>query len=191
MAISQEKWDKAKILFESGKLSLSEISSKTGIEKSSISKKAKIQQWKSGIESEYIDAKVLIAEKNSTLAIEKINILEDVANDEIRRRKLVFGLTEKILNNINKTISTTIPILDEKGKKIRDEEIALDSKSAKEYIEAIDKASITLGINQRHSSNQINVNTQNNIQNNNIPLSIEDAEKEALSLGVPLEILIK
>ena len=71
------------------------------------------------------------------------------------------------------------------------DDITINIKSAKEYIEAIDKASITLGINQRHSSNQINVNTQNNIQNNNIPLSIEDAEKEALALGVPLEILIK
>ena len=65
---------------------------------------------------------------------------------------------------------------------------ASDYKNAQE---ALDKASITLGINQRHSNNQINVNTQNNIQNNNIPLSIEDAEKEALALGVPLEILIK
>ena len=38
MAISQEKWDKARTLFESGKLSLSEISKQTGIDKSSISK---------------------------------------------------------------------------------------------------------------------------------------------------------
>ena len=66
MAISQDKWEKAKTLFESGKLSLSEISKQTGIDKSSISKKAKIQQWSSVENSDYIDAKVLIATKKST-----------------------------------------------------------------------------------------------------------------------------
>jgi len=83
MAISQDKWEKAKTLFESGKLSLSEISKQTGIDKSSISKKAKIQQWSSVENSDYIDAKVLIATKKSTLPMEKINTLDDVANDII------------------------------------------------------------------------------------------------------------
>ena len=42
-----------------------------------------------------------------------------------------------------------------------------------------------------NDNNQASNDKNNNIQNNNIPLSIEDAEKEALALGVPLEILIK
>ena len=40
MAISQEIWDKAKALFEQG-LSLSDIELETGINRTSISKKAK------------------------------------------------------------------------------------------------------------------------------------------------------
>lgn len=50
MAISKDLWDKARTLYESGKLSLSEISSQTGIDKSSISKKAKIQQVNRGVD---------------------------------------------------------------------------------------------------------------------------------------------
>lgn len=71
------------------------------------------------------------------------------------------------------------------------EERHLNANDTEKLANAVDKLSITTNVNQRHSTSQINVNTQNNIQNNNIPLSIEDAEKEALALGVPLEILIK
>ena len=166
MAISQDKWEKAKTLFESGKLSLSEISKQTGIDKSSISKKAKIQQWSSVENSDYIDAKVLIATKKSTLPMEKINTLDDVANDIIRRKNLIFNITEKILHKIDKSVSQTAPVLDEEGKKIGQEDLLIDSKSAKEYIDAIDKASITLGINQRHANSQVNISNTNATQVN-------------------------
>ena len=56
----------------------------------------------------------------------------------------------------------------------------LDSKSAKEYIDAIDKASITLGVNQRHSNSQININNENNqaTQNN---IKIEDMNPKQIT----------
>ena len=47
MAIAKELWDKARALFELGN-SLSLISDSTGIDKSSISKKAKLQGWIQG-----------------------------------------------------------------------------------------------------------------------------------------------
>ncbi|MFX4154247.1 hypothetical protein ACOL23_04810 [Aliarcobacter butzleri] len=71
------------------------------------------------------------------------------------------------------------------------EERYLNANDAEKLANAVDKLSITTNVNQRHSSTQINLNNQNNIQNNNMPLSIEEAEKEALALGVPLEVLIK
>lgn len=149
MAISQDKWDKARTLFESGKLSLSEISKETGIDKSTISKKAKNQQWKNGEESDYIEAKILIAEKKSTLPIEKINILDDVANDEIRRRKLVLGNAEKLAQKIE-------AMTDE----------VFEAKDIKDLVDANDKLSITLGVNQRHSNSQVNIQNTNATQNN-------------------------
>lgn len=48
MAISQDKWDKAKALFEQG-LSLSQIEDETEINKTSISKKAKQEEWQKGV----------------------------------------------------------------------------------------------------------------------------------------------
>lgn len=149
MAISQDKWDKARTLFESGKLSLSEISKHTGIDKSSISKKAKIQQWSSVENSDYIDAKVLIAEKKSTLSIEKINILDDIATDEIRRRKLVLGNAEKLAQKIES---------------MTDE--VFEAKDIKDLVDANDKLSITLGVNQRHANSQVTVNNTNATQTN-------------------------
>lgn len=71
------------------------------------------------------------------------------------------------------------------------EERYINANDTEKLANAVDKLSITTNINQRHSSTQINLNNQNNIQNNNMPLSIEEAEKEALALGVPLEVLIK
>ncbi|WP_323586027.1 hypothetical protein [Aliarcobacter butzleri] len=72
------------------------------------------------------------------------------------------------------------------------EERYLNANDTEKLANAVDKLSITTNVNQRHSNSQINVNTQNNIQqNNNVPLTLEEAEKEALALGVPLEILIK
>ena len=47
MAISQDKWDKAKEYFEAG-LSLSEIVLRTEISKAQISKKSKIEKWEKG-----------------------------------------------------------------------------------------------------------------------------------------------
>lgn len=48
MAIDKEVWEKAKALFELGK-SLTYISDETGINKSSISKKAKAESWEKGV----------------------------------------------------------------------------------------------------------------------------------------------
>ena len=126
-----------------------EISKQTGIDKSSISKKAKIQQWSSVENSDYIEAKVLIAERKSTLPMEKINILDDVANDEIRRRKLVLGNAEKLAQKID----------------IMTDEV-FEAKDIKDLVDANDKLSITLGVNQRHSNSQVNIQNTNAQQNN-------------------------
>jgi len=73
LAINKVQWEKAKGYYEAG-LSLSEIKEKTGIDRSTISKKAKNQQWKHGANADYIDAKVLIAEKKSTENQQMLNI---------------------------------------------------------------------------------------------------------------------
>ncbi|MFW2306474.1 hypothetical protein [Aliarcobacter butzleri] len=191
MAYSQEQWLKAKEYFEAG-LSLSDIVLRTEISKAQISKKSKSENWQKGNEKKHLITQAIeVATKKETLNETALIVHNEIVNEQLRRQNLIFNVTEKIVKNIDKAVSQKRDIFDEEGKVIRQEDLLLDSKSAKEYIDAIDKASLTLGVNQRHSSSQINVNTQNNIQNNNIPLTLEEAKKEALALGVPLEVLIK
>lgn len=206
MAYTKEEWQKAKVLRESGK-SLSEVELLTGINKSSIQRKEKKENWIVGktqqlksdiIEVEKQNATILqqkatIREKIATLEDYEIKYLDEIIQDEAKIRSLLFSTTALNVIRINEDLQQNKKY--EKvfcGDGVQNlEPVKLSASDYKNAQEALDKASITLGINQRHSSNQINVNTQNNIQNNNIPLSIEDAEKEALALGVPLEILIK
>ena len=206
MAYPKEEWQKAKVLRESGK-SLSEVELLTGINKSSIQRKEKKENWQLNktqqlksdiIEVEKENAKILqrktqLREKIATLEDYEIKYLDELIQDEAKIRSLLFSTTALNVIRINEDLQQNM-----KYEKVscgdgvqKLEPVKLGASDYKNAQEALDKASITLGINQRHSNNQINVNTQNNIQNNNIPLSIEDAEKEALALGVPLEILIK
>lgn len=206
MAYTKEEWQKAKVLRESGK-SLGEVELLTGINKSSIQRKEKKDNWIVGktqqlksdiIEVEKQNATILqqkatIREKIATLEDYEIKYLDEIIQDEAKIRSLLFSTTALNVIRINEDLQQNMKY--EKvscGDGVQNlEPVKLSASDYKNAQEALDKASITLGINQRHSNNQINVNTQNNIQNNNIPLSIEDAEKEALALGVPLEILIK
>ena len=65
-----------------------------------------------------------------------------------------------------------------------------DAQDMKHIVDSIDKASITLGVNQRHANSQVNISNTNAVQNNNTPLTLEDAKKQAELLGVPLSALI-
>lgn len=99
MAISKETWDKARTYFESGKYSLSQIEEKTGINKTSISKKAKIQQWQKGSKADYIEAKELIVEKKSTLKQYEINTLDEIVEE---RTKHLIYFQDSALKNQHK-----------------------------------------------------------------------------------------
>jgi len=156
MAYSQEQWNRARTLFEAG-LSLSQIADRTSIDKSSISKKAKIQLWKSGEHSDYIEAKTKIVEKKSTLSVEKINTLDEIADEAIRNKDLCFGVTQKALKKLDKMIDE----FDNPN----------DIKTA---IEASDRASLTLGVNPRHAP-KVEVNNTNAQQNNISEIKLIDA----------------
>lgn len=114
-------------------------------------------------------------------------------NEQLRLKQLVFKASEKIIKKATEIIDNGT--VDEKvgvGDGVQQfEPRKINPADVKNLADAVDKASITLGINQRHANSQVTVNNQNNIQNNNIPLTLEEAEKEALALGVPLEVLIK
>ena len=114
-------------------------------------------------------------------------------NEQLRLKNLVFKATEKIIKKATDILDSN-KVVDKLncGDGIQNfEPRELNTSDLKNLSDTIDKVSITLGVNQRHSNSQVNVNTQNNIQNNNATLTLEQAEKEALALGVPLEVLIR
>ena len=83
MAISKEVWDKAQALYELGD-SLSRIADKTGIEKSSISKRAKKEQWVQG--------------EIQQLKNEKINAVNALINVEEKINTQIQPLKREILD---------------------------------------------------------------------------------------------
>jgi predicted transcriptional regulator len=121
-------------------------------------------------------------------------------NDQLRRKNLVFNATEKILQLSSEMAEKNSKQVVVKVKEYSKEhgssesldkiDVELDASDLKNLAETVDKSSITLGINQRHSNSQVVVNNQNNLQQNaTIELSEEDAMKKALELGVPLSAL--
>jgi hypothetical protein len=204
MAIDKEIWNKAKALFEQG-LSLSQIELETNINKTSISKqakkenweKAKIQQLKADIkaidkEKSTLDVKINTAvEKLSKLSDFDITILEEQIQDETGIKSLVFSTANlaiiranQMLTKNTKTIMSKVDYFED-GKKIKsdyeEKEIPLSMTDYKDSMELTDKASITLGINPRHANTNIKVDNNNTQENN---LSVEDISL-AIANGLP------
>ncbi len=197
MAIKQELWDKAKVLFELGK-SLHYINEVTEINKGSISRKAKKEGWKKAeLQPLKVEAKGLnddiatINQKTATL-IQKvaklsdfeITILDEVIQDEQKGKNLIFSNTNLALIRSNQQLTKGTKKAMTKvkqyngsgqvcGEQIELYEIELDPKDIREHIELTDKASITLGVNQRHAP-KIDV-TQNQATqvNQNLKVSFE------------------
>ena len=102
-----------------------------------------------------------------------VKAFDDKVNEQLRRQNLVFNASEKALKKLDSLIDMTE-----------------DAQDMKHIVDSIDKASITLGVNQRHANSQVNISNTNAVQNNNTPLTLEDAKKQAELLGVPLSALI-
>lgn len=177
MAYSSQLWLKARGYYEAG-LSLSEVSKKTSISKTQLSDMKKTEQWVKGAQGAIVDLKVEIAEKTEQLALKTEHLTKteqacviEVANDNIRRKNLVFGLTEKILKKSGEMVDT--------------DKIFLNAQDLKALQETADRASITLGINERHAKTQIGIQN-NQMQNANI---IMPSQKEIRNLSDELDDL--
>lgn len=187
MAISQDLWNKAKALFEQG-LSLSEIELETEIKRSSISKKAKSENWNKSInqqlkadikaidkEKSTLDAKINNAvEKLSKLSDFDITILDEQIFNETGNKSLLFSTANlslirknQMLTKNTKQVIDYETLYDDNGKIIGKKPIAVDVELSpidfKSLDEGIDKNAITLELAPRHSNTVIN-NANANLQ---------------------------
>ena len=190
MAYRQEQWNKAKALFEQG-LSLSQIELETQINKTSISKKAKREDWQKSKnqqlkheiieidkEKSTLDAKInTTVEKLSKLSDFEITILDEMIQDETGIKSLLFSTANlslirknQLLTKNTKQVIAYETIYSDTGKPISKTPIAVDVELEPNDIKAlddgIDKNAISLELAQRHSNSQVQINNTNAQQTN-------------------------
>lgn len=129
---------------------------------------------------ELVNSQVAINTELVTRSEYEVNAIHKAVDEQTRRANLVFTATEKILQLSSKMAERNSKQIVVKVKEYSKEngssesldkiDVELDSSDLKNLADAVDKASLTLGVNQRHSNQQINVNTQNNntVQNSEL-----------------------
>ena len=141
-----------------------------------------------GLVKEEIAIKTILSEQSESFS-ESFN---DKVDEQLRRRNLECNASEKLLVKATEMIQKgqTVDKINVGAGIQQIEPRELDSSDLKNLADTIDKASITLGVNQRHSNSQVNIQNTNATQVNNNPLTLDEAKKQAELLGVPLSALI-
>lgn len=187
MAYSKEAWDKAKCLYELGK-SLQEIADDCNFkDKTTISRRAKEDNWEKnkiqqlkhdiiGIEEENttLEAKKTTAvQKLSKLEDYEITIIKDIVEKETERKSIMFSTANlslirknQLLTKNSKQVIEFETTYSDEGKPLVKSPIVIDIELSpidlKTIDEGIDKNAVSLELAPRHANQQINVNTQNN-----------------------------
>lgn len=134
--ITPEQWEKAKEYFEHG-LTLKEISDRTGITRGAISKKSKSEEWdKDSPKKQLLSQAVEVSALKETLKETPVSleVHEELHKEQLHYKNLVYRLQEKAL----KKADTMLDQLD-------------TPNDLKTVVEAVDKASITLKVSDRHA----------------------------------------
>jgi len=147
MAYSEEQWLKAKDYYEAG-YTLSKIKDKTGIARNTISQRAKRELWEHSRNVDYIEAKELIATKKGTIKEHTVLILDEVAEESIRHKKLINDNATKLSAKLSKMV----------------DEIE-EPQDLRHLVEANDKLAITLKVADRHAPKTVIENSNQQLNN--------------------------
>lgn len=123
-----------------------------------------------------VKEEIAIKSKLSTQSKSLVKAFDDKVNEQLRLKQIVFNASEKLLIKATTMIekNQTVDKLNIGAGIQQIEPRELDSSDLKNLADTIDKASITLGVNQRHSNSQININNENNqATQNNIAIEWE------------------
>lgn len=106
---------------------------------------------------EIVNTKVSLARALQEKSEQEMNSIDREVNNKLRRERLVYGVQEKAIKKAETMLDQVDTPLD-----------------LKNIVDAVDKASLTLGVNQRHSNQNINVQTNTAVQTNNITVEFVD-----------------
>ena len=139
----QETWDKTKALYESGE-SVKAIEKRTGINRGSVSRKASKEGWEKDKLQPLVEQSIQAEIQKDKLDATQRNVVEELVEEKVRNTRLIHQLTKLNLKDVSEKLQVGLDTIS-------------DNKLAQE---AIDKASITLGVNQRFSNNYVNIDAQ-------------------------------
>ena len=148
---------KEKILadFHTGKFSQRELAKKYNASKTTI---ANLTKGLSPKNDRLVEAQISLLSAQSSLTTTEMTAIMTAAKDEAYNRGLIFNATQKNLAKITQMLDKNTKY--EKvgvGDGVQNfEPVELNANDYKALQDAIDKASLTLGVNQRTSSTTIN-----------------------------------
>ncbi|PPB52343.1 hypothetical protein [Campylobacter hyointestinalis] len=118
--------------------------------------------------AELVDAQASLIIAKNELPNEQMNAIIETAYDEVYSKNLIQKTTHLNLKRINETLekNTKMSKISIGDGMQNLEPTPLEMLDYKIAQDAIDKASLTLGINQRHAKTEINANATNAIQIN-------------------------
>lgn len=150
MAINKKIWDQVRVLFE-GDVVPQKIADKFGINRSSIVKKAAKEGWVKGKNIDLIIDDTEVTAKKAQLNSQELEFHNTEVNRRSRDMIMIHSLTK------NNLVGVAEKLENHKN---------LDMMGHKNAQDLIDKASVTIGVNQRHANSQVSINNTNAQQNN-------------------------
>jgi len=154
MAISTKKRNKIIAEFKTGAYSLNALAKKHKVAVNSVKK------FCDGIEKENAELVELCLQTESAKCTKNEQDLRAV-EEVVKNRLQVYDISNSILKGVEKLVRGG------KAQKLLADgaivECDLQAKDYKELQEAVDKASVTLGINARHANQQVNIQNNNQI----------------------------
>lgn len=171
--------DKTKTLiiadYHTNKYSQRELAKKHNVSIGTINKLTKEIQPKN---EHLVNAQISILTASAMISDEQMNAIMNTAKDEVYNKGLATNATQMNLIRITEHLAENKKL--EKinvGDGVQNfEPVGLGSSDYKNIQDAIDKASITLGVNQRHANaqTQVNIENTNAQQNNNLEWNLVD-----------------
>lgn len=156
--LTDDKWEQLEADWHTGAYSKNQLATKYELSHTAVNKRLKSVEPKF---QALVSTQIAIKSELSNQSCKQVSAIETVVAEAIRNKNLVFGVTHKALEKASKLLDST--------------ENMYDINTA---IQLADRASLTLGVNQRHSTSQVNIQNNQNIEPTKIVREIIDVAIE-------------